>query len=158
MATEYAFVTKWQIKAPLPDVWEAIYHSLDWPHWWKGVEKVVELEKGNEDGIGSVREYTWKSILPYQLAFNMRLTELEKHKRMKGLAFGELEGEGEWFFEEKDGITYIRYHWTVFTNKTWMNTLAFILKPAFNYNHDVVMSWGAKGLAKKLDAELVSYR
>ncbi len=157
MATQYAFITRWQIKAPLTQVWDAIHDSLEWPQWWKGVVKVSELEKGDADGIGGVREYTWRSILPYQLAFKMRLTELEKYKRMKGEAFGELEGEGEWFFEEKNGITYIQYNWTVFTNKTWMNYLSFILKPAFNYNHDVVMSWGAKGLAKKLNAELLAY-
>jgi hypothetical protein len=157
MATEYAFITRWQIKAPLNKVWDTIYSSLDWPGWWKGVIDVKELEKGDENGIDSIREYTWRSILPYKLAFNMRLTELEQYRRMKGEAFGELEGEGEWFFEEKDGITHIQYNWTVFTNKAWMNYLAFIMKPAFNYNHDVVMSWGAKGLAKKLNAELVSY-
>jgi hypothetical protein len=39
-----------------------------------------------------------------------------------------------------------------------MNYLSFLLKPAFNYNHDVVMNWGAKGLAKKLNAELISYK
>ena len=158
MATQYAFVTRWQIKAPLTQVWDVIHSSLEWPSWWKGVEKVVELEKGDTEGIGGVREYTWRSILPYNLAFNMRLTEYEEHKHMKGEAFGELEGEGEWLFEEKEGITYVQYNWTVFTNKAWMNYLAFILKPAFNYNHDVVMSWGAKGLAKKLNAELISYK
>ena len=157
MATEYAFITRWQIKAPLNQVWDAIYSSLDWPIWWKGVLAVRELQKGDEDGIDSIREYTWRSILPYKLTFNMRLTELEKYRRMKGEAFGELEGAGEWFFEEKDGVTCIQYNWTVFTNKSWMNYLAFIMKPAFSYNHDVVMSWGAKGLAKKLNAELLSY-
>ena len=77
---------------------------------------------------------------------------------MKGKAFGELEGEGEWFFEEKNGITQVQYHWSVFTNKAWMNYLSFLLKPVFKYNHDIVMSWGAKGLAKKLQAKLISYQ
>lgn len=157
MATQYAFITKWQIKAPLPLVWDTIHSSLNWPEWWKGVIAVSELQDGDVNGIGGIRQYTWRSVLPYQLEFNMKLTELEHHKRIKGAAFGELEGEGEWFFEEKNGITYIQYHWTVFTNKAWMNYLAFMLKPAFNYNHNVVMSWGAKGLARKLGADLISY-
>lgn len=158
MATQYEFVTRWQIKAPLVQVWNTIEDSLDWPNWWKGVVHVSEQEKGDDAGIGGVRTYTWRSILPYQLAFQMQLTELEKHKRIKGKACGELEGVGEWFFEEKNGITYVQYNWTVFTNKSWMNWFSFLLKPAFNYNHDVVMSWGAKGLAKKLNAELISYK
>lgn len=158
MATQYAFITRWQLRAPLAAVWDSIQQSMQWPEWWKGVVKVQEIEKGNEDGIGGVREYTWKSVLPYKLAFNMRLTESEHHKRLKGEAFGELEGVGEWFFREQEGITYVEYHWTVITNKAWMNTFSFLLKPAFDYNHDVVMSWGAKGLAQKLNAELISYR
>lgn len=157
MSEQYSFTTRWQIKAPLPQVWDAIYHSLEWPLWWKGVLTVKAISEGDALGIGGVREYTWKSVLPYKLSFNMRLTEIETGKRLKGRAFGELEGEGEWFFEEHDGITYVQYNWTVFTNKPWMNYLSFILKPAFTYNHDVVMRWGAKGLAKKLNAALVRY-
>jgi hypothetical protein len=155
MPTKYKFVTRWQLKAPLPQVWDAIYNSLEWPQWWKGVIDVKAIEEGDENGVGGVREYTWRSILPYRLSFGMRVTESEKHKRLRGESFGELEGEGEWLFEEKNGITYIQYNWTVFTNKKWMNYLSFLLKPAFNYNHDVVMGWGAKGLAKKLNAELI---
>ncbi len=157
MAEKYSFITRWQFRSPLQPVWDAIYTSLEWPEWWKGVLQVRELDKGDEKGIGGVREYTWKSILPYKLAFNMRLKEIEPFQKLKGEAFGELEGMGEWFFEEKEGITYVEYHWTVITNKAWMNYLSFLLKPAFDYNHDVVMSWGAKGLAKKIGAELISY-
>jgi hypothetical protein len=158
MATQYSFITRWQLRAPLPAVWDSIHTSTEWPVWWKGVVEVREIEQGNSDGIGGVREYTWKSILPYKLAFYMRLTESEHHKRLKGEAFGELEGVGEWFFREADGITFVEYHWTVITNKAWMNTFSFLLKPAFDYNHDVVMRWGAEGLARKLNAELISCR
>jgi uncharacterized protein YndB with AHSA1/START domain len=156
MPTKYSFITHWQIKAPLAEVWDAIYHSLEWPQWWKGVVAVNEIEKGDENGVGGVREYTWKSVLPYTLCFNMRLTELEKYKWLKGEAFGELEGVGEWFFREENGTTYLQYNWTVFTNKPWMNYLSFILKPAFNYNHNVVMHWGAEGLARRLSVEPIS--
>lgn len=33
MAEKYSFVTKWQMKASLQDVWDAIYISLEWPQW-----------------------------------------------------------------------------------------------------------------------------
>lgn len=158
MPQKYSFTTNWQFRASLPAVWNAIHQSLEWPEWWKGVLSVRELEKGDEDGVGGVREYTWRSALPYRLCFNMRLTDIVTHRYLRGEAYGELEGTGEWFFEENDGITYVKYNWTVFTNKAWMNYCSFFLKPAFNYNHDVVMRWGAEGLAKKLGAELISYR
>lgn len=158
MRPQYSFITRWQIRAPLEDVWDAIYNSLEWPQWWKGVVAATLIEEGDERGINGVREYTWRSILPYNLRFTSRLVEREDLRRLYGIAYGELEGEGTWHFFEKDGITYLQYDWKVFTNKKWMNTFSFILKPLFKYNHDIVMKWGAKGLAKKLDAELLSYK
>lgn len=157
MTTAYSFVTKWKIEAPLEAVWNAVYHSLDWPNWWKGVLEVKEIEHGDENGINGVRAYTWKSALPYRLTFNMRLTEIEKYKKLSGIAFGELEGKGTWHFTHMADVTYVEYHWNVVTNKKWMNTFSFLLKPAFDYNHDVVMKWGALGLAQKLNAHLISY-
>ena len=155
MAAKYFFVTKWQLKAPLPDVWDAIYNSTEWPQWWKGVNAVIEIEKNDASGTNGIRKYTWKSVLPYQLTFSMKLTENEPLRRLKGVAFGELEGDGEWFFEEKDEVIYIQYNWKVITTKKWMNTFAFLLKPFFMFSHNTVMHWGAKGLAKKLGTALI---
>lgn len=156
MKNEYRFVTHWQLKAPVEKVWEAIYESENWPAWWKGVEAVSVLEKENETGLYGVSRYTWKSVLPYRLSFIMQLTERLEYDYLKGKAYGELEGEGAWAFSETNSITTVTYYWNVKTNKPWMNALSFLLKPLFKYNHDVVMRWGAEGLAKLLQAELVS--
>jgi hypothetical protein len=69
-----------------------------------------------------------------------------------GKASGELEGTGTWAFEEKDGITYVRYDWQVRTTRWWMNLVAPIARPFFEWNHDVVMEWGRKALEKRLAA------
>ena len=155
MNKQYSFITHWELRAPLEQVWDAIYNSLDWPKWWKGVHEVIEIKKNDANGINGIRKYTWKSFLPYTLTFTMRLTENDYLKNMKGVAFGELEGRGEWFFSEANGIVHIQYNWDVVTNKTWMNYLSFLLKPLFALNHNVVMHWGAKGLAKKLGTALL---
>jgi hypothetical protein len=157
MSEKYSFITQWRIKAPVEQVWNAIYESTEWPNWWKGVIDVKVIEENNSNGVNGVREYTWKSVLPYLLRFKMRLIERREPEHMLGIAFGELEGEGIWKFEQRGDISYIQYNWEVVTNKAWMNYFSFLLKPLFKYNHDVVMRWGAKGLAKKLDVELVSY-
>jgi Polyketide cyclase / dehydrase and lipid transport len=155
METQYSFVTNWEIEASLQEVWNAIYNSPEWPQWWKGVVSVEEIEKEDVNGLNSVKAYIWKSVLPYKLAFTMRLTEKEPMRRLKGIAFGELEGEGEWTFSEQNRIIKLQYNWNVYTKKAWMNYLSFVLKPVFKYNHNVVMHWGAVGLAKKLNAKLL---
>jgi hypothetical protein len=77
-------------------------------------------------------------------------------KRIEGIAYGELDGIGVWTFTFDNGITTARYDWTVKTTKWWMNILAPIARPAFEKNHDVIMAWGAEGLAKRLGCELVN--
>jgi hypothetical protein len=155
MPAQYSFVTHWELKAPLEEVWNAIYNSLEWPQWWKGVHSVVEIQPNDESGINGIRSYTWKSALPYRLTFLMQLTEKEHLKRLKGIATGELEGTGEWHFSEQNGIVHVRYDWNIVTNKKWMNAFAFLLKPVFKFNHNIVMRWGGEGLAKKLGTTLL---
>ena len=155
MPAQYSFVTNWELKAPLEEVWNAIYNSLEWPQWWKGVRSVIEINPNDAGGLNGIRTYTWKSSLPYQLRFSMQLTEKEFLKRLKGIACGELEGTGEWHFTENKGIVHVRYNWNIVTNKKWMNTFAFILRPVFKINHNIVMHWGGKGLAKKLGTTLL---
>ncbi|MBS1730425.1 MAG: SRPBCC family protein [Bacteroidetes bacterium] len=157
MQNKYSFITKWQIVAPVEQVWDAIYQSAEWPNWWKGVLAVKTIEENDDRGVNGISEYTWKSILPYKLTFKMKLMECKKYENLSGIAFGELEGEGRWLFTQNGSSCIIEYHWNVFTNKKWMNYFSFLLKPAFKYNHDVVMRWGAEGLAKKLNTRLLQY-
>src|SRR4051794_12404357 len=70
--SDYAFVTKWELDAPVGAVWDEIARPLAWPTWWRGVERVVELTPGDADGLGSLLRFTWRSVLPYRLTFDMR--------------------------------------------------------------------------------------
>ena len=66
---EYRFLTTWLLESPREPVWDAIYDQKAWPAWWRGVEDVVELEPGDETGVGSHSRLTWRSKLPYDLVF-----------------------------------------------------------------------------------------
>ncbi len=146
----YEFVTEWLIDAPILPVWEAIYHSERWPQWWKGVVSVVPIDEGDAQGIGAKRRYVWRSALPYRLAFDMTTTRVEPPHLLEGNASGELEGAGRWTLQEGEGVTAVRYDWTVRATKPWMIWLAPIARPAFRWNHNVVMNWGREGLQRLL--------
>jgi len=152
----YEFVTIWRVKAPIETVWNEIYHSDEWPTWWKGVESVVELRKGDEKGVGSIRRYTWKSKLPYRLSFDMQTIRIEPPRLLEGVAMGELQGRGLWQLSTEGSETIVRYDWIVETTKQWMNLLSPIARPLFEWNHNVVMNWGAEGLAKRLGVSLIA--
>ena len=150
----YRFLTAWVLEAPRPEVFEAIWDSERWPQWWRGVESVVTLEEGDAEGVGSLGRYVWKSRLPYRLQFDMRITTVDRPRRMEGAASGELAGTGRWRLFEDGGLTAVLYEWDVGTAARWMNLLAPLARPVFAWNHDVVMRWGGEGLARLLGARL----
>ncbi len=152
MAEYYEFVTVWRLDAPLEKVWEAIKHSEHWHEWWKGVIKVVELEPGDADGLGSIRRSTWKSALPYTLEFDLEVVRMEPPGILEARAFGELEGTGLWTLTAEDeNTTRVRYDWKVKTTKSWMNYLAPLAKPFFRWNHDIIMGVGRRGAGEKIE-------
>jgi hypothetical protein len=154
----YEFVTIWRVAAPIERVWNEIYHSNDWPTWWKGVESVVESRKGYESGVGSIHRYTWKSKLPYRLSFDVETSRIEPPLLLEGIATGELQGRGLWQLSTDGSETIVRYDWKVETTRQWMNLLAPFARPLFKWNHNVVMSWGAKGLSQRLGTRVVEQK
>ena len=151
----YEFITVWRVKAPLDKVWSEIYYSEKWPEWWRGVEEVTELKKGDDLGIGSVRRYTWKSVLPYRLTFDVETVRVEPMTLIEGIARGEISGRGVLNIKDHGDYVTARYDWSVDTTKAWMKYAAPLARPLFKWNHDIVMSWGAKGLAKRLGAVVI---
>src|SRR6266511_6300000 len=110
---EYRFLTAWLLDAPRESVWEAIYDQKAWPSWWRGVEEVVELEPGEEDGLGSRSRMIWRSLLPYNLVFETHTVRVERPNLIEGQVDGELAGTGRWRLYEQDGATAALYEWNV---------------------------------------------
>ena len=152
----YDFLTTWILEAPRERVWEAIWDSERWPQWWRGVERVVELEPGDERGVGQLSRLTWRSRLPYELDFEVRTTRVERPHLLEGEAIGELAGLGRWRLFAEDSATAVVYEWQVGTTKRWMNALAPLARPAFAWNHDWVMRNGGRGLAGLLGCRLLA--
>ena len=156
MLKEYSFVTVWKLRnTSVDEVWKTIKAVEEWPRWWKGVKRVQTIKEGDANGIGKISMFTFKAALPYQLSFQSELLQLKHHQLMIGKAKGELEGTGVWTFRKESEWVRIEYNWNVKTTRAWMNFFARLLKPAFKWNHDVVMRWGLEGLAKKLRVTIV---
>ncbi len=152
----YRFLTTWLIEAERERIWDVIYESETWPQWWPGVIHTERLAEGDEEGVGQIGRYTWRSRLPYELVFEMRTTRVERPHLLEGEASGELAGTGRWRLFEQDGATAVLYEWDVETTRPWMNLLAPLARPVFAWNHDYVMRNGGRGLARRLGARLLA--
>jgi uncharacterized protein YndB with AHSA1/START domain len=153
---DYRFLTTWLLESPREPVWEAIYDQRRWPGWWRGVEEVEEYEPGDDGGVGAVSRMVWKSLLPYRVEFQVTTTRVERPHLMEGDAVGELAGVGRWRLFERDGRTAALYEWNVATTRPWMNLVAPVARPVFEWNHDWVMARGAEGIADLLGCRLLA--
>jgi len=152
----FQFISVWRIAAPLPRVCEAVSQCAEWPRWWRGVEKVEVCDVGNAEGLGSLRRFTWRGRLPYRLTFDVRVTRIVPLTLLEGRASGELEGIGRWSFSGDDDVTVVRYEWQVRTNRRFLNLIAALARPLIRWNHDQAMQLGAEGMARLLNARLLS--
>jgi len=144
------------LDAPRERVWEAIYAQERWPEWWRGVEAADEVHPGDGDRVGAVSRMVWRSFLPYRVRFEVTTTRVERPHLMEGRAVGGLEGVGRWRLYEDDGVTAVLYEWNVATTKPWMNLLAPVARPVFEWNHDWVMARGGEGIATLLGCRLLA--
>jgi hypothetical protein len=133
-----------------------IEEPLAWPEWWRGVERVDERDSGTGTRVGSRYLVAWRSRIPYSLAFEFTVDRIEPPRLMAGVAQGELAGRGCWRLFEQNGVTAVVYEWEVETTKRWMNVVAPLGRPVFEYNHNVVMRWGGEGLARRLGVRLLA--
>jgi hypothetical protein len=151
----YHFITTWLLETSRAAAWEVLQDPLSWPEWWRGVERVSELASGDGQRVGSRYRIAWRSRVPYELEFDFTVRRIDVPCCMEGDAVGELEGTGIWRLFEQNGVTAVVYDWDVATTKRWMQLLAPVARPVFEYNHDVVMRWGGEGLARRLGTRLL---
>ena len=155
---EYRLLTIWRIDAPLEQVYAAIHDSPSWPGWWLGIRKVELLAPGDSDGVNSISRYSLRGCLPYRLVFEVCATRIEKEVAIEGLARGDLEGLGRWYFARKGAVSIVRCEWYVRSTRWWMNLIAPMARPLFIRNHEQIMARGAKGLARLLERPLLSQK
>ena len=151
----YSFLTAWLLDSPREPVWEAVYDQARWPEWWRGVEKAELVRRGEDGDVGTVARMVWRSLLPYRVRFEVTMKRIEPHL-LEGEAVGDLTGVGRWRFFERDGHTAVLYEWNVVTTKAWMNLIAPLARPAFEWNHDWVMARGGEGIARLLGCNLLA--
>ena len=154
---KYHFVTEFSVTADRERVWESLSDPTGWPAWWRWLKRVEVHDPGGPDRLGARYTYSFGTALPYTLSFQVTVVAVDRPSTLVGRASGELQGEGHWRLTDAEGGgTDVRYVWLVETTKRWMNALAPIARPAFSWNHDILMRDFARGVARVTGSELRS--
>jgi len=130
-----------------------------WPTWWPNVRAVEPLERAGPDKIGARFRTTFVGKLPYELRFDLYVTDREPPTSLMGVATGELEGTGEWTLWTEEDWTVVRYVWSIRTTARWMNLLAPLpfVDEIFRLNHHAVMRSGLVGIRHRLGGVAGTY-
>jgi uncharacterized protein YndB with AHSA1/START domain len=150
----YEYVSHWRFEAPIEDVWRALMAVEDWPAWWSYVHRVRTLKPGDAAGLGAIRRIDWSSRLPYGFTLDVEAVEVERLRRLRGAARGDMQGSGLWeLSQDEDGRTCVRYTWELVLHTRWMRLAAPLMAPIFRWNHEGVMRGGQRGLARYLGCD-----
>lgn len=149
-ADDYQLVSIWHLDAPAEQVWQVLIEAERWPDWWPFVEAVEKIAPGEPSGQHSVWRYTWKTMLPYKLRFELCVTRIEAPALLEANVTGDVAGRGICRIDRIDDHTLVCYEWNVRTCRPWMKWLAPIARPVFRWNHRMVMKRGGAQLAKRL--------
>lgn len=159
MPRRFVLTSRWRLDTTPDAVWQLLTAIDTWPSWWRHVRRARRIERAAASPVGDVAELVWGSALPYAIRVRVTTVAAERPLRLEGHSQGDLKGFGTWLLEAVDGAGVdVTYRWEVVLERPWMRALSFLLRPAFEWNHFVIMRAGANGMAQRLGCRLSQLR
>ncbi|MDQ4058370.1 MAG: polyketide cyclase [Actinomycetota bacterium] len=142
--TFYRFQSEWSLDAPYELVFEALKDLEGYVAWWPEVKDVKRIGEGRFEVVA-------RATLPYELRFISSQSVLdEKRGILEAGLRGDLNGFTRWTLSQREGATIAVFDEEVHTGKRLLNVLAPVARPAFRYNHTLMMRHGQEGLRRLL--------
>ena len=144
--TFYRFRSEWSLEASRERVFETLKDLEGYVAWWPEVKDVKRIAEGRFEVVA-------RATLPYQLRFITSQSVLDENTGIieAGLR-GDLNGFTRWTLSQRSGRTVAVFDEEVHTGKRLLNVLAPVARPAFHYNHTLMMRHGQEGLQRLLAA------
>lgn len=157
--SRYHIVTTWRVPGTVEEVAAVLGDVEALPLWWPSVYlEAREREPGDDQGVGKVVALRTKGWLPYTLAWEFRVTEVDPGTGSGGRVVleprGDFTGRGEWALRQEGTaeapVTVACYDWDVVARKPLLRALTPLLRPLLAANHDWAMRRGEESLRLEL--------
>jgi hypothetical protein len=145
---KYNFVSLWTFEGEEEKLWSILMDIHSWPKWWTGMRKVVQLSKNSY--------CITVGYFFYKLTYTVVVVRKSRSKSMNLTSTGDLSGVGKFLIKRQSGNVVVKFEWNVKANKGLMRRSEFLLHPFFRFAHNIIVEWGAKGLARYSGLKLLS--
>ena len=136
----YRFRSIWYVDVGPDVVFDVLRDISTYMSWWPEIKDVWRID----DETADVRA---RSFLPYDLRFMMARSRDDRDAGVLEVSMtGDLEGFSRFTITPSDGGSRIVFDEHVVTNKKLLNWLAPLARPAFRFNHTLMMRHGLAGL------------
>jgi uncharacterized protein YndB with AHSA1/START domain len=146
----YRFETDWRTTAEPDQVWAVLADYPAWPRWWRGIQDVELVTRGDDSGVGSVLRQHWRSFVPYTLVFDLEMLRIDPPRLLEGRASGDLEGTATWTLAPEGKGTRVRFLVDVRTTRWWMTLPGPLAGPVVRASFGSIMRHGREGLERTL--------
>ena len=136
----YSFSSVWFVDASPQDAYEVLSDLGDYPKWWPEVKEIWPIDDDTVDARA-------RSLLPYDLRFTMHRGRQDRGTGILETEMtGDLEGFSRFSISPAGTGSRLLFEEEVITNKGLLNRLAPVARPAFKWNHSLMMRHGLAGL------------
>lgn len=111
------------------------------------------LRENDAHGVGGRARLMVASALGYRLKLLVETTEANPPHYLFTRSTGDLEGTGEWVFEQKGDTTYATWTWIVESHHPLLNLLEPLAKRVFEWSHNDASGKGQRGLKRLLEKQ-----
>jgi uncharacterized protein YndB with AHSA1/START domain len=152
----YRLGYRWLIKGPIDDVFDLLSHGKDYPTWWAPCFRSAETDD-TEVGVGTRSHYRVRSQLPYELVWDVVVSEFDRPHVIEVDTIVRLSNRFPLrgpirytLTEGPDGIEVINDQVLV-AERRLPRPLRALVQRAFAYNHAWAFKIGGRGLQKAVD-------
>jgi uncharacterized protein YndB with AHSA1/START domain len=147
---------QWIIKGPIDVVFDLLSHARDYPSWWTPCFKSAESDD-TEVAVGARSHLRVRARLPYELVWDITLTELDRpnlievdtNLRLSGRF--PMRGPIRYILTEgPDGVTVVNDQ-VIVAERRLPRPFRALLQRAFAYNHAWAFKIGGRGLQRAVD-------
>jgi uncharacterized protein YndB with AHSA1/START domain len=149
MQSQYRFLDRWLVRAPIERVYETIGDTLGYQRWWTDFVLRSEGDPG-EPRPGKRNRLLVKAFLPYKVRFGLEVLEAERPRRILSRLSGDFDGTGEWQLTETAEGVEAFLDWRPEVNKRLIAYLTPVLRPLFRANHTWAMTRGERQINELL--------